>query len=110
MAFKIIKRAGGSAPKKKVQFRAPRVASPSLNFRFDDRPVQFPEDVRMMRGWLRAMGHELGERECAALWRKLSRDFYPFPRDPGESAWLVAGRMYSLVKEHAEKYLVPTCS
>lgn len=78
----------------------------ALTFPVIDRPIQFPDDVKWMRGRLASMGIVLGDQAIAALYRRLSVDFYPFDTDPGDDAWLVPGRMYDLVKK-APDYLSP---
>lgn len=72
-----------------------------------DRSIQFPEDVGAMRGWLKGLGFQVGDRDCQALWVKLSREHYPFDKAPGDYAWLNVGVMSSIFGEHATKYLVP---
>lgn len=59
-----------------------------------------------MRGWLRAKGFEVGDKDCQALWDKLSREYYPFRRFDGSYAWLSGGIMGDICKAHASEFLV----
>lgn len=79
--------------------------------RFDgpllDRSIQFPEDVAQMKGWLRSRGLAVGEKDCQALWTKLSEEFYPFGPPGPRGAWLTMGYVYDIFREHAREFLVP---
>jgi hypothetical protein len=47
----------------------------------------------------------VGDKDCQALWMKLSEDYYPIRNGRSEGAWLTAGEMMGLVHKHAREYL-----
>jgi hypothetical protein len=71
-----------------------------------DKPIQFPSDVAQMRGWLRGRGLSVGDKDCQALWHRLSEEFYPFSSRRAEGAWLNIGYMQGIADEHAMEYLL----
>lgn len=70
-----------------------------------NRAIQFPEDVALMKSQMRGMGWFVSEKDCQALWDRLSREYYPY-ENPGDYAWLTAGIMLQIMRDHAQDFLV----
>lgn len=89
----------------KRESKATTVKEARFNGPLIERPIQFPDDVEWMTKHLLRMGLDVSPKDVQALGHKLSVDFYPWSNVP-EVAWLTAGRMASLLTEHALDYLI----
>lgn len=109
-SFVITRKRTGATFKIEVKKRQSDKHSNLKRMKFDgdlvDTPIRFPDDVRSARQTLRMLGFDVGDRECQALYLRISRDYYPWRAEAPEGAWLTFGWMGDLIRQHAKDYLI----